>query len=92
MTQSDLEPCGLTSPRNRHERRAIEAIARKATFTIAEFCETFSVSKSYTYNLIRAGELDARKVGAKTIITGDSAYGWFDNLPVAELREEPVAA
>ena len=95
-----METASATSanqqPLNRHERLANEAQERRqespAAYTILGFCAEFGVSKSYTYNLIRANELDARKVGTKTIITGDSARRWFAALPKAEIRAAKEAS
>ena len=81
------------TPHNRHQKRAQAAMARrKAAYTVRSFCEEFGVSKSYTYNLIRANELDARKIGTKTIITGESAHRWFAALPEADIRRESATA
>ena len=56
--------------------------------TVAEFTKIFSVSRSKTYELIKAQALDARKCGSRTLILGDSASTWLANLPrVDEVAE-----
>ena len=52
--------------------------------TVAEFTKIFSVSRSKTYELIKAQALDARKCGRRTLILGDSASKWLAALPRVE--------
>jgi hypothetical protein len=48
---------------------------------VADFCRTYAVCRSVAYQLISAGQLDARKAGRSTLITRDSAERWFESLP-----------
>ena len=67
------------------ERRAEQAKARNtAALTIAEFGAEFGPCRAATYNLIRKGELSAKKIGRSTIITRDDAERWFSALPAFE--------
>lgn len=76
-------PTTLTS--NRRELRAERAEARNtAAVTIAEFGAEFGPCRAATYNLIRKGELSAKKIGRSTIITRDEAERWFSALPAFE--------
>lgn len=43
------------------------------------------------YELIHSGALDARKAGARTLITGDSIRAYIAALPVAPLSNKPAA-
>ena len=49
--------------------------------TITNFCELYQLSRTTAYDLIIAGELDGRKVGAKTLISRESAEAWFKTRP-----------
>lgn len=69
----------------RRELRAERAEARKtAALTIAEFGAEFGPCRAATYNLIRKGQLSAKKIGRSTIITRDEADRWFSTLPAFE--------
>jgi hypothetical protein len=41
------------------------------------------ISRSRLYELIAAGEIEARKAGAKTLVVTASVVRWLDNLPQA---------
>ena len=49
--------------------------------SIKDFCQNFSVGRSLAYQLIGAGILEAKKVGAKTLIDRASAERWYLSLP-----------
>ena len=49
--------------------------------SIKDFCRTYGVGRSLTYQLIGAGILEAKKVGAKTLIDRASAQTWYRSLP-----------
>ena len=50
-------------------------------FSIKDFCQTYGVGRSVAYQLIGAGTLQAKKVGAKTLIDRASAERWYRSLP-----------
>jgi hypothetical protein len=50
-------------------------------FTIKGFGDWGQVARTYTYQLIGKGEIEAVKAGAKTLITKSSARRWRDALP-----------
>lgn len=52
---------------------------RKA-ISIREFCATYCVSRSTTYNLINANKLRPIKVGMKTLIPVTEAARWWSTL------------
>lgn len=67
------------------QRRAEQAKACKtAALTIAEFGAEFGPCRAATYNLIRKGQLSAKKIGRSTIITRQEADRWFSTLPAFE--------
>jgi hypothetical protein len=49
--------------------------------SIKDFCRTYGVGRSLTYQLIGAGILEAKKQGAKTLIDSASAERWYRALP-----------
>ncbi len=44
----------------------------KLAFSIAEVCQQITCGKTKVYELIAANKLDARKIGRRTIVTGES--------------------
>lgn len=49
--------------------------------SIAEFCKRYGVGRSSAYEEIKSGRLEARKVGARTLITFEAAENWLGQLP-----------
>jgi excisionase family DNA binding protein len=45
---------------------------RKLAYSVSEVCRETTFGKTKIYELIAAGKLDARKIGRRTIITGES--------------------
>lgn len=67
------------------ERRAEQAKTRStAALTIAEFGAEYGPCRASVYNMIRRGELEARKVGRLTVIPRAEAERWFAALPSFE--------
>lgn len=54
--------------------------------SVRDFCERYACGRTRVYQLIRAGELDARKAGTRTLITGVSAQRWMEKLPALDAR------
>lgn len=52
--------------------------------TIAQFCETFNVGRTFIYGQIKMGRLTALKAGGKTLISRDEAGRWIRELPKLE--------
>jgi excisionase family DNA binding protein len=50
-------------------------------FGIADACARLSIKRTQFYKLVAAGKLDARKMGAKTVVTGSSVQRFIDSLP-----------
>ena len=57
------------------------AARTKASLTVAEFCDRFSVGRTLVYAEIAAGRLLTRKCGRKTLIRVTDAAAWLDALP-----------
>ncbi len=55
-------------------------------YSLPDFLERFSVSRSTAYREINAGRLEARKRGSRTIITAEAAQAWLDSLPTLQRR------
>lgn len=49
--------------------------------TVDEFCDEFKVGRTRAYELMRAGKIEAVKIGRSTRITRDSADTWAAALP-----------
>lgn len=63
----------------------IETHGQPEAFTVREFCERYSVGRTKAYELLNANEVEARKVGSRTLVTRQSAERWFENLPTYQL-------
>lgn len=46
-------------------------------YTIHAFCARYAVGRSFTYELIKADQLLARKAGRRTLIDAASAAEWY---------------
>ena len=60
--------------------------------TIRDWCRLSGVSRSTTYELLAAGHLQARKVGARTLIDVHHGVAWLDRQPLARIRPHGNAA
>lgn len=58
----------------------------KAALTIPEFCQRYSVGRSFTYDEIKAGKLKIRKAGKKTLILTSDADNWLNALPESKVN------
>lgn len=52
----------------------------KLAYSIGEFCETYSVGKSKFHELVKSGDLKAKKLGRKTLIRHEDAEDWIKSL------------
>jgi excisionase family DNA binding protein len=53
----------------------------KKLLTLADLKRQYGVGRTYGYKLIRNGDLEAVKVGSKTMITLEAAEKWRRSLP-----------
>ena len=51
------------------------------SLTVAEFCSTYNVGRTFLYEEVRAGRLTACKAGSKTLIMRVDAEQWAASLP-----------
>ena len=56
--------------------------------TIPEFSRMFGISRTKIYEEIKAGKLDARKIGTRTIVPRDAALRWARALPHLRAGEQ----
>ena len=50
-------------------------------FSTDELCRTYSIGKTMLYAELKAGRLQARKIGRRTLIDRMEARRWFESLP-----------
>lgn len=60
---------------------APKAKAPKKAYSVNEFCETYSIGRTLTYEEISAGRLPVRKLGRRTLILLVDAEKWAQSLP-----------
>ena len=61
-------------------------------YTVRGFERAVRIGHTKTYEEIRAGRLEARKCGRRTIITRDAARRWLAGLPQVKATERPSTA
>jgi hypothetical protein len=76
-----MTPSPTIEPRNRHERRAVEAGGEPLAVPMTKVTEWLGISRSKAYEEIAAGRLKAKKCGSKTIIPYASGEAWLNGLP-----------
>ena len=54
---------------------------QKRAFRIDEFAHRNSISRAQVYIELKAGRLNARKVGSATLITTEDEDAWLSALP-----------
>jgi hypothetical protein len=59
------------------DNRSIPQVA----FTVAEFCERNDMCKATFYELLKSGQLKARKRGSRTIVLASDELEWLNSLP-----------
>jgi excisionase family DNA binding protein len=50
-------------------------------YSIAEACVVSSIGRTTLYAAIKSGELQARKVGRRTLITAPALISWLNSRP-----------
>jgi excisionase family DNA binding protein len=66
------------------------AIPNALCFTIEGTTLATGLPRTTIYELIGSGKLDARKVGRRTIITGESLRQYLEALPPANIRASKI--
>jgi len=64
----------------------------RRAYSITEFSRAYSVSRSRVFDLIKSGDLKARKIGSKNVILADEAEAWLYSLPPSAPGSERAAA
>ena len=54
-------------------------------FSIAEVKARLGIGNTFVYQEISAGHLDARKIGARTLVTAESLARYIESLPRADV-------
>jgi len=52
--------------------------------TVAEFCASYNIGRTFLYQQIKEGRLAARKAGTRTLIERAEAERWLRSLPAME--------
>jgi excisionase family DNA binding protein len=60
----------------------LKTLSTPIAYTLPDFCLTYGIGRTTAYRLIDAGELEARKVGRRTVIDAASAARWYASLPM----------
>ena len=53
----------------------------KEAFSVEEFCRRYPIGKTRLYDEINRGNLQAKKLGRRTVIPAESARAWLRELP-----------
>ncbi len=61
-------------------------MAEVITHTIADAAKVSGLGRTSLYAAIGAGKIEARKAGARTLITADSLRAYLASLPRADIR------
>ena len=59
-----------------------QLVPGKLAYTIAEFVKAARISRSAVYAALASGQLEARKLGTRTLILTDAANAFLNALPV----------
>lgn len=65
-------------------------VAPIGALTISSFCRTYNIGRTFVYDEIAKGRLEARKAGSRTIILKSEAERWVASLPT--LRPSALSA
>src|SRR5262249_5008420 len=90
---------GLAEPLCAPARPECETMDTPIALSIKDFCRNYGVGRSLAYQLIGSGTLEAKKLGAKTLIDSASAERWYRSLPefsparrITKMRKTRAAA
>jgi hypothetical protein len=56
--------------------------------TVGEFCEWARIGRTKLYSEVKAGRIELRKIGAKSVILRSDGNKWLHSLPTATALEE----
>lgn len=69
-----------------------ETVPNDGLLTIKKFCDEYSTSRSYAYELLASRKIEAVKNGRITLITRASARAWAASLTPFESKSQAAAA
>lgn len=55
---------------------------KPSLITVQEFCKKYAVGRTKAYELFNAREVEAKKIGVRTLVVRESAEDWFERLPL----------
>ncbi len=58
----------------------MNSTAEKRAISLAEFCQRYSLSKTFAYEQIKRGSLKTFTCGRKRLVSVDSAEAWLASL------------
>lgn len=61
----------------------VELPGEKATYTLREVSTAIGIGRSTLYNALNTGELQAIKLGRRTLIRREALRAWLDSLPLS---------
>lgn len=69
-------------PYVRNAERVRKNARPRLGYSIQEFADAIGVSRSLIYQALRQGQLTARKIGKRTVISAEDANKFLNRLPV----------
>ncbi|WP_315729126.1 DNA-binding protein [Bradyrhizobium sp. SZCCHNS2015] len=60
---------------------AVQSFYGRRSFRVEEIAQRNAISRTQVFMEIRGGRLNARKIGARTIITDEDEAAWLASLP-----------
>jgi hypothetical protein len=72
-----------STPKEKTMNEVVDEVntGRKAAYSVNEFCQMYSVGRTFFYDEIAAGRLRVKKAGAKTLVLATDAQTWAQSLP-----------
>jgi excisionase family DNA binding protein len=64
-----------------HSQDTNVATASPQNYRIDDFAQCFGISRRTVWELIARGEIEALKIGRRTLITAESAEAWRSRCP-----------
>jgi excisionase family DNA binding protein len=63
----------------------------KLAYTVPQACDASGIGRTRLYELIAAGNLEARRCGGRTLIPAASLAAYIASLPAAPIRAKETA-
>jgi excisionase family DNA binding protein len=62
----------------------ISMATNRAVYTVEETAEILGMGRTRTYEMVRAGEIPARKLGNRWVIPKARFHDWLNDVPTGE--------